>query len=248
MCVAWDPTYWGRRVPIPPGSPFTGPPFFLTAGVDTMTWMFNYLVEFGVLFQVMNVFTWIMAFAYGFLIYAYFTKWPWKRIFLLGVIVTIVGFITGLIPGIIADSNGFTNLEWSVTTQTWVAAEFEIGSPHWGRTYGNLIMLFVLLLMNFVPRLNIATKKFVEERNIAGQYVKQLILMSLFFFWLAAASFLGTRFMADAHVVGGINVWEMIEIQFIGGVVTSIIGTSMLSTALIYNYIRPSSALIRTSK
>jgi len=70
--------------------------------------------------------------------------------------------------------------------------------------------------------------------------------MALFFLWLGAASFLGSGFMADAHVVGGINVWEMIEIQTIGGVVTSLIGVSMLSTALIYSRIRPSSALITT--
>ncbi len=196
--------------------------------------------------QVMNVFTWILAFAWGFLLYAYFTKWPWKRIFLVGMIVAGLGFITGLIPALIADTNGFTNLEWSVMTQTWVAAEFEIGSPHWGRTYGNLLMLVIFLAMNFVPKLNVAAKKFVEERNIAGQYVKQLILMALFFLWLGAVSFLGSGFMADAHVVGGINVCEMIEIQSIGGVVTALIGTSMLSTALIYNQIRPSSALITT--
>jgi len=246
MCVGWDPTYWMRRVPIPPGHAFTLAPFFLTPIVDTMTWMFPYLAEFGTLFQVMNIFVWILAFAWGFLLYAYFTKWPWKRIFLVGIIVSGLGFITGLIPALIADTNGFTFLEWSVTTQTWVTFEFEIGSPHWGRTYGNLLMVFVFLMMNFVPRFKVAAKKFVEERNISGQYVKQLVLMALFFLWLGAASFLGSGFMADAHVVGGINVWEMIEIQTIGGVVTSLIGVSMLSTALIYSRIRPSSALITT--
>ena len=246
MCVAWDPSYWGLHVPVTPGSAFTLPPFNLTPMVDSVTVMFPYMVTFGVLMQVFNVFTWIMAFAWGFLIYLYFTKYPWKRIFLAGIIISVIGFLTGLIPALIADTNGFLNTEWSVMAQTFVAAEFEIGSPHWGRTYGNLIMVFVFLAMNFVPRLNVAAKKFVEERNIAGQYVKQLILMAMFFFWLGAASFLGTSFMADAHVVGGINVWEMIEIQFIGGVVTSLIGASMLTTALVYSQIRPSSALITT--
>ena len=255
MCVGWDTSYWGREMLIEAlddcGNPnsllvkFGGPPFFLVAG-DIMTVMFPYMVEFGVLMQFFNVLTWICAFAWGFLLYLYFTKYPWKRIFLAGMIIAGLGFISGLIPALIADTNGFTNLEWSMMTQSWVAAEFEIGSPHWGRTYGNLLMIVVFLVMNFVPRLNVATKKFVEERNISGQYVKQLILMAMFFFWLGAASFLGTSFMADAHVVGGINVWEMVEIQFIGGVVTSVIGASMLTTALVYSQIRPSSALITT--
>lgn len=236
-CVSWDPSYWAREVPAP-SPPF--PPGFIA------TIMFEYLGTFGTLFQVMNVFTWILAFAWGFLIYAYLTKWPWKRIFLIGVIISGLGFITGLIPGLIADSNGFTFQAWDLATQDYVAAPFEIGSPHWGRTMANALVLIVFLAMNFVPRLKVAAKNFVEERNVAGQYTKQLIIMSLFFFWLGAASFLGTRFMADAHVVGGINVWQTIELQFLGGVVTSLIGASMLSTALIYSLIRPSPALITT--
>jgi len=244
-CVAWDPSYWSREIiasgPMPPEG-------FI------MSIMWPYMTEFGLLFQVMNVLTWIMAFAWGFLLYAYFTKWPWKRIFLLGLIVSLVGFISGLIPALIADTNGFTFLEWDAMgsgppfftdSQIWVTFEFEIGSPHWGRTMGNALMILIFLVMNFVPRLKTSAKKFVEVRNVAGQYVKQLIIMSLFFFWLGAASFLGTRFMADAHVVGGINVWEMIELQFIGGVVTSLIGASMLTTALIYSQIRPASVLTK---
>jgi len=254
MCVAWDPSYWGRIMYVPEFASstcelphfLTLPPFNLTHGVDIMTVMFPYLEVFGLLFQVMNVFTWILAFAWGFLLYLYFTKYPWKRIFLAGIIISALGFITGLIPALIADTNGFTFLEWKFFPQGWVTFDFEIGSPHWGRTMGNLLMVAIFLVMNFVPRLKVAAKKFVEVRNIAGQYVKQLILMSLFFFWLGAASFLGTSFMASAHVVGGINVWEMVEVQFIGGVVTSLIGASMLSTALIYSQIRPSSALINT--
>ncbi|NVM45959.1 MAG: hypothetical protein HWN79_13665 [Candidatus Lokiarchaeota archaeon] len=239
-CVAWLPSYWGQEV-LASGPPF--PPGFI------ITVMFPYMTEFSVLFQIMNVFTWILAFAWGFLLYAYFTKWPWKRIFIMGMIVAALGFITGIIPAIIADTNGFTFLEWEAGTpfvpvQDWVTFTFEIGSPHWGRTMANFLMMIVFLVMNFVPRLKVATKNFVEVRNVAGQYTKQLIIMALFFFWLGAASFLGTSFMADAHVVGGINVWETIELQFLGGVVTSLIGASMLSTALIYHLIRPSPALI----
>ena len=247
MCVAWDPVYWGRTIPVPPVDSCGNPnPLWLMLGPGSiMTVMFPYFTTFGALMQAMNVMTWILAFAWGFLLYAYFTRWPWKRIFLAGIIISLLGFLTGLIPALIADTNGFTFTEWDLMSQSFAAAEFEIGSPHWGRTYGNLLMIIVFLVMNFVPRLKTSAKKFVEERNVAGQYVKQLIIMAMFFFWLGAASFLGTGFMANAHVVGGINVWQTIEIQFLGGVVTSLIGASMLTTALIYSQIRPSSALIR---
>jgi hypothetical protein len=218
MCVVWD---------IPTGMP--SPPF-----PADHSWhdMMTHAATFSWIYQPSNIITWIVAFAYGFLIYFFFTKMAWKRFFIIAVIVAGVGFITGLLPAIVSDTSGFTEA-------------FDFGSPNWGRTIGNLIMLAVLLMINFVPRFNVAVKKFIEERNVAGQYVKQLILMSLFFFWLGATSFLGTTFMADAHVVGGINVWTTIDIQFIGGIITSLIGASMLSTALIYNQIRPSSALIR---
>ena len=165
MCVVWN---------IPTGMP--SPPF----PADHSWWdMMTHAETFAWIYQPSNIITWIVAFAYGFLIYAYLTKMPWKRFFLIAVITSAVGFITGLLPAIVSDTSGFTEA-------------FEFGSPNWGRTIGNLLMLVVLVLMNFVPRFKVATKKFIEERSIAGQYVKQLIIMSLFFFWLAAASFLGT--------------------------------------------------------
>ena len=195
--------------------------------------MMTHAATFSWIYQPSNIISWIVAFAYGFLIYSYFTKMPWKRFFLIAVVVSFLGFITGLLPALVSDTSGFTEA-------------FDFGSPNWGRTIGNALMLVVLLMMNFVPRLKVATKKFIEERNIAGQYVKQMILISLFFFWFAAVSFLGTEFMRGAHVIDGFNVWTTVDFQFLGGVITAIIGTSMLSTALIYNQIRPSSALITT--
>ena len=219
MCVVWD---------IPTGMP--SPPF----PADHTWWdMMAHAAEFSWIYQPSNVITWIVAFAYGFLIFAYFTKMAWKRFFIIAMTVSLVGFLTGLFPAIVSDTAGFTEA-------------FDFGSPNWGRTIGNLLVAVVLLMMNFVPRLKVATKKFIEERSVAGQYVKQMILLSLFFFWLAAVSFLGTEFMRSAHVVGGINVWTTVDFQMVGGVVTALIGTSMLSTALIYNQIRPSSALITT--
>jgi len=213
MCVVWD-------IPVNPMMSYWD--------------MFGHAETFAWIYQPSNIITWICAFAYGFLIYSYFTKMPWKRFFIIAMVVAFLGFISGLLPSIVSETAGFTKDISGMTT------------PNWGRTIGNALMLVVLLVMNFVPRFKVATKKFMEERSIAGQYVKQLILMSLFFFWLAAVSFLGTEFMRGAHVVDGFNVWTTVDIQMIGGVVTALIGTSMLSTALIYNQIRPSSALVTT--
>ena len=212
ICVVWD-------LPINP----------MMSYWDTM----GHAETFAWIYQPSNVITWIVAFAYGFLIYSYFTKMPWMRFFIIAIVVAILGFITGLLPALVSDTKGFTEA-------------FDFGSPNWGRTIGNLLMIVVLLMMQFVPRFKVATKSFIEERNVAGQYAKQLIIMSLFFFWFAAVSFLGTQFMRDAHVIGGVNVWQTVNFQFLGGVITAIIGTSMLSTALIYSRIRPSSALITT--
>jgi len=216
ICVVWD-------LPVMP--PLASPTYWM---------MFSHAETFAWIYQPSNIITWIVAFAYGFLIYSYFTKMPWKRFFIIAMVVAFLGFITGLLPALVSETSGFTAAMTGMTT------------PNWGRTIGNALMMVVLLAMNFVPRFKVATKKFMEERNIAGQYVKQLILMSLFFFWLAAVSFLGTQFMRSAHVVDGFNVWTTVDFQFLGGVVTALIGTSMLSTALIYNQIRPSSALVTT--
>jgi hypothetical protein len=218
VCVVWD---------LPTGMP--SPPF---PADHSWHMMMTHVADFALLYQISNVFSWIIAFAWGFLIFAYITKWPWKRFFLVGIIVSAVGFLTGLLPALVSDTSGFTEV-------------FEFGTPNWGRTIANLLMMIILVLMNFVPRFKTATKNFVEATDVAGRYVKQLVYMSLFFFWLAAASFLGTEFMRSAHMVGGINVWTTVDIQFLGGVITSLIGVSMLSTALIYNQIRPSSALLK---
>ena len=221
ICTVWD---------FPRPSPVTGTmtgPGAGSFGNDVTKALFW-------IYQPSNIITWIVAFAYGLLIYFYLTKMPWKRFFIISISVTVVGFITGLLPALASDTSGFT-------------VPFEgIGSPNWGRTIGNAIVIVTLLLMNFVPRLKVAAKSFIEERSVAGQYTKQLIIMSLFFFWLAATSFLGTEFMRGAHVIGGVNVWQTVDFQMLGGVITAIIGASIMSTALIYNQIRPSSALITT--
>jgi hypothetical protein len=214
---------------LPTGMP--SPPF----PADHSWWdMMTHVEAFAFIYIPMNIITWIMAFAWGFLIYAYITKWPWFRFFIVGIVVSALGFLSGILPAILSDTDGFT-------------APFDMGSPHWGRTWANLIMFVMLLLMQLVPPFKRATKNFVEASDVAGRYVKQLIYMSLFFFWLAAVSFLGTEFMRGAHMVGGINVWTTVDFQFLGGVLSSMVGVSMLSTALIYKQIRPSSALLRAN-
>ncbi|MFX0135738.1 MAG: hypothetical protein ACFFDN_18995 [Candidatus Hodarchaeota archaeon] len=203
--------------PYPPGSTFGS----------------AYVLAFQPLYITFNIMRWILAGAWGVLLYLYFTKWPWKRIFIIGMIISVLGFVAGLVPLIISGTEGFT-------------VPFDIENPNLSVTFANFMAIIVFLLLNFVPRLKRATINYVEARSVAGQYVKQLLLMSLFFFWLGGITLLGSEFMRAAHIVDGVNVWQTIEIQFIGGVITTAIGASMLSTALIYHKIRPTSAPIRT--
>ena len=117
-----------------------------------------------------------------------------------------------------------------------------MGSPHWAKTIANATVFFVLVIVIFFDLIKVTNfKAFVEKDNrFSGNVGRQLMLVSIILLWLSAVSFLGTGFMADAHVVGGINVWELVEIQSIGAYVTLFSGVSTLSAGLIYNKIRPS--------
>ena len=125
-----------------------------------------------------------------------------------------------------------------------------IGSPHWGRTLMNLVVLMVLGLVLIIPAtrkglLSFTAKEGMESR-ISGNVARQLIMMSLFFFWLAAFSFLGSQFMRDAHVVDGVNLWQVVEIQFYGGITTALIGSSMVAGgAIVYKVKRPSASIVK---
>jgi Sec-independent protein secretion pathway component TatC len=83
------------------------------------------------------------------------------------------------------------------------------------------------------------------ETRMSGNVARQLIMMSLFFFWLAAFSFLGSEFMRNAHVIDGVNIWSTIQIQFVGGIVTALIGSSMLAGGLIVSQIKRPSSLLK---
>jgi len=237
-CVAWDVSYWGRAVPAP-GPPF--PPGYI------MTYMFNYMVVFGPLFQVLNVVTWITSLITAFLIFAYLTGFLGKWIWYVALLNALIAFLAGLIPALIADTNGFTFLEWEAGSfmapvQAWVPFIYEgIGSPHWAKTIANATVLAVLAIVIFFDLIKVTNfKSFTEKDNrFSGNVGRQLMLVSFILLWLSAVSFLGTGFMADAHIVGGINVWELIEIQSLGGYITLFGGASTLSAGLIYNKIKP---------
>ena len=207
-CVAWDVTWWGRTM---------GP----------MT-MFAYMVEFGPLFQVMNVITWITAFATAFLIYAYLTGLLSKFIWYIALGVSFLASIAGLIPAYIADTNGFTE-------------PFDFGSPHWAKTIVNMMVFVVLLVVVLLDLFKVTSfKSFTAKDNrFSGNVGRQLMLVSFILLWLAAISFLGTTFMASAHVVSGFNVWETVQIQSLGTVITLSGGVSTLGAGLICNKIKP---------
>jgi len=218
-CVAWDPTYWARPVygpspPLPPGT--------------IVAIMFEYMGTFGTLFQVFNIITWITSFVTAFLIFAYLTGFLSKFIWIIALVNSFLGAAAGLIPAIIADTNGFTEA-------------FEMGSPHWAKTIVNGLVFIVLVILIFFDLIKVTSfKSFTAKDNrFSGNVGRQLMLVSVILLWLSAISFLGTTFMADAHVVAGVNVWETIQIQTLGSFITLTGGATTLSAGLIYNRIKP---------
>jgi hypothetical protein len=211
-------------------------------GAVCITWNINgvfwatrpWWVNYAATYITMNILTWGFAFVWGIVIWAMLTKKRWAH--WAAVFTATVGFLSGLIPAILSDTRGFT--------QEFTA----IGSPHWGRTFMNLIVLMVLGLVLIIPATRKGLLSFTAtgESRMSGNMARQLIMMSLFFFWLAAFSFLGSEFMRDAHVVDGINLWQTVEIQFFGGVATALVGTSMVAAgAIVYQIKRPSASIIK---
>ena len=226
-CVAWDPSmYEDIWIPMPP---------------PDGTWMahpaFGYIKETYPTFQIMNVLTYISAFTSAFVIYALMTKN--SRTYWIGLGSAVLGFISGLVPALIAETKNFDPAE-----------TFGITTPHWGRTFVYLLVIIVMIIPSFKgkkPYLAVArsVKSFVARENTMT-YGRQLITMSFFFFWLALVSFFGTTFLAEAHVIGGVNYWQFVDFQILSGVGLAITGGSMLSTGLIYNKMKASSSLITT--
>ena len=52
--------------------------------------------------------------------------------------------------------------------------------------------------------------------------------------------------MAGAHLVDGVNIWEIVQIQTYGSYVTLAAGVSMLGGGFILKQFNPSKALITT--
>lgn len=189
-----------------------------------------YLEPNLLLFQASNVITWVAGAAWGGIIYMYLTAR--KFTYIAALIASFLGFIFGAIPGFIFDTMNFTKPFTG------------IGSPHWGRALLSLLTFILLLVFYLYPGTRRGIKAFMDKENrIAGTLSRQLIMMSVFFFWMAAVSFLGTTFMRDAHVIEGVNVWEFVGWQITTGYVITIIGSSMLVSGLIIHKFKPSKSL-----
>ena len=194
--------------------------------------VFPWVGRYRSIYVVMNVITWIFAFVWGIIVWAFLTKKRWAH---WGAAFTaIIGIISGIIPAFISDTEGFT-------------IPFEgIGSPNWGRALMNLIVLILLGIVLIIPATRKGLLSFTAKGSSGAIEVsRQLIMMSLFFFWLAAFSFLGSEFMRNAHVIDGVNIWSTIQIQFFGGIVTALIGSSMLAGGLIVSQIKRPSSLLK---
>ncbi|MHA1610425.1 MAG: hypothetical protein ACTSYU_00100 [Promethearchaeota archaeon] len=206
VCVAWDPAWYNRTLP-----PFAGGGF-----------MFAYVHDNLLLFQVSNIITWLGVILWAVVIYLTLTQK--KLAYWLALATSGISFVFGLIPALYADTKDFT-------------VPFELGSPHWARTFANGLCLILLVIPPVFKSLLAFT---ATENQMTGNIARQIMVMSLFFFWLSIVSFLGTNFMAGAHVVSSINIWQLVEIQTIGSYVTSAIGISMLGGGLIVKQFMPS--------
>jgi hypothetical protein len=186
------------------------------------------------LYRLSNIVTWIGSLFWGYVIYAVLTQK--KGAYLMALITSSVSFIMGLIPAIISDTASWTSKNEGPLKVPW-----SIGSPHWGRVFANAMVVIVLL----IPPMRRSVQKFASAENrMTGNVAQQIIVMSIFFFWLSIVSFLGTNFMAGAHMSYGVNIWELVQAQNIGAWTTGILGISMLSGGFILKQFKPSRSLI----
>jgi len=122
-----------------------------------------------------------------------------------------------------------------------------MSSPHWAKTMANALVFVLLVvdgLVHLIKKEGAIITYTSTENKLTGNVAQQLVMMSLFFFWLSIVSFTGTQFMAGAHLVGGVNVWELVQIQNIGAISTSVVGTSMLGVGMILKQIHPTNSVM----
>ena len=202
-----------------------GPPFFGANYWDTF--MGSWFPDFIVAYSITYFLSWAIAFVWGFVIYSWLTQKRWA--YLSALITSAAGFIVQAIPGIISDTDGFT-------------VAFDMGSPHWGGAMANLVVLIVLII-GIIPfeknPVRNGIKSFTARDNKwGGTRAIKLMLMSTFLFWLAAVSFLGSTFMADAHTIDGVNIWQTVGYQFVIGGIIAAGGGTMFATGLIFHLMR----------
>ena len=192
------------------------------------TMSFPYVGENLFLFKLSNIVAWLCAFFWGFVIYCTLTQK--KMAYILALISSFLSFVFGLIPAMLADLS-------KVDAET----AFSIGSPHWGKTMASALVLILLI----IPPVRNSLQTFVSTENkMTGNISRQIMMMSLFFFWFSFVSLLGTNFMAGAHMVNGVNYWQLVEIQSIGTYVTAFAGISMLGGGFLVKQFKPSTTLI----
>jgi len=205
---------------------------------DESRWVgpFGFIATFAPTHQVSNILTWIVAFALGFLIYTVVIRWSWA--YLATLITSAVGFISGLIPALMYETGGFTTDFAGIT------------SPHWARTFANLLVVIavaVLIGWNLYQNKSFKTLG-AGEGKTAGNIARQLAVMSAILFGFAFVSFFGTHFLADMHIVQGVNIWELIDLQYFIAWTNLIGGISLLSGGLIMYRISPTKSLTTTSE
>jgi len=211
-----------------PGAP-PMPPFFGNWW-NSYTWYSDFIVAYSVTYFA----SWAIAFFWGYVIYAWLKQKSFA--YMAALITSAAGFIVQMIPAIISDTDGFS-------------VPFDFGSPHWGGAMANLLVL-IILIIGLIPfgknPIRKSIKSFTASENKwGGTRAIQLMLMSTFLFWLAAVSFLGSTFMADAHNIGGVNIWQTVGYQFVGGLIITIAGGSMFASGLILHLIKQPASIAK---
>ena len=218
---SFSPAYWMHIWMDPPGRWINGP----------FWWFPDFIVAYSITYFA----SWAIAFVWGFVIYSWLKQKSFA--YMAALITSAAGFLAQAIPGLISDTKGFS-------------IPFDgIGSPHWGGAMANLLVLIVLIIglipFGKNPIRNTVKSYTTSENKWGGTRAVQLMLMSTFLFWLAAVSFLGSTFMADAHTIDGVNVWQTVGYQFVIGGIIAAGGGTMFASGLILHIMRQPASIAK---